>query len=218
MSEAHPMSKDPRFQNLVGRKFGKLTVEAYAGKNGIRHYWLCRCECGGCIKSSGNNLRGGGAFHCGCVKVRKPYKHGECSSLEYHSWSSMIERCCNEKHPQYSYYGGRGITICRRWRESFASFLSDMGKRPSPKHSIDRIDNNGNYCPENCRWATSKQQSRNRRSNILLSHNGIIATAAEWEEIMGINQNLICRRIKAGWPADKALTTPPDSRNRITSF
>jgi hypothetical protein len=121
-------------------------------------------------------------------------------------WRAMIARCHNEKNGAYYRYGGRGIQVCQRWRESFEAFLADMGPRPSPKHQIDRINNDGNYEPGNCRWATVIVNSRNRSDNNRLTFNGETKTLAEWSEITGIPYGTLWKRLKDGWTAERALT------------
>lgn len=133
---------------------------------------------------------------------------------EYRNWHNMKNRCLNQNIPEYKWYGARGIRVCDRWLNSFENFLADMGTRPSPKHSIDRIDNNGNYCPENCRWATQKQQSRNTRNNRKITINGICKTVAEWAEIVGMKQNSLLYRIRRGTPPEDAIN--PDLKPKHT--
>ena len=125
----------------------------------------------------------------------------------FSSWSSMLFRCNNPSATGYRYYGGRGISVCPEW-SSFDAFYADMGERPSTKYSIDRIDTNGNYCPENCRWATHKEQARNRRTNTLITINGETLCIADWAIRYNIGDATIRARIRAGWPADKAVTYP----------
>lgn len=128
---------------------------------------------------------------------------------KYSIWSGMIARCHNESHNKFHYYGGRGIKVCQRWRDSIDLFFADMGEMPSPKHTVDRIDNNGDYCPENCRWATRTDQARNRRSNRLITVNGVTKSLAEWSEETGIGRTTISLRIDAGVPPDIAVSLPP---------
>lgn len=131
----------------------------------------------------------------------------------YNVWSMMRQRCNDPNYDSYHHYGGRGIRVCDRWA-SFRKFIQDMGERPSPDHSLDRIDHNGHYEPGNCRWATSKQQARNRRCNRTLTHNGVTKCLAWWEEQTGIKWTTIRNRLDSGWPAEKALTHPVRSYNR----
>jgi hypothetical protein len=129
-------------------------------------------------------------------------------TTEYQSWMAMRQRCLDPNFRFYFRYGGRGIKICARW-DSFQAFLDDMGPKPSPEHELDRFpDNNGDYCPENCRWATKKEQARNRRTNHLLTFQGITLTIAEWGEKTGIGRKNIAARLRKGWSIEKALTTP----------
>lgn len=131
----------------------------------------------------------------------------------YCTWTHMISRCEDRGTESYPRYGGRGIGVCKRWRESFAAFAADMGMRPSPKHSIDRINPNGNYEPGNCRWATPKEQARNKRRNLLLSAFGVTRCAAEWSELMGINSDTLRARLFIlGWSVEKTLLTPAARR------
>lgn len=142
------------------------------------------------------------------------FKHGHArtdaksQSPEYETWSGMIKRCENPRFKSFHLYGGRGIKVCRRWRMSFENFLADMGIRPSQKHSLDRIDVNGNYCPENCRWATATEQLRNMRGNVVLRLDGTNRSLAAWCELYGANYHLTWSRLNAGWELREALTRP----------
>jgi hypothetical protein len=129
-------------------------------------------------------------------------------SLEYQTWVGMIARCTNEKHGSYSRYGGRGIIVCDRWMNSFVSFLEDMGSRPTSDHTIDRVDRNGNYEPDNCRWATRKEQMRNMANNVLVTANGKTATVVEWAEELGVSANALYLRLKNGWDHHRVINEP----------
>lgn len=201
--------------DLTGKTFGKLTVVGgFRRKNG-RSYWTCRCECGVIKDVEGCTLRGGQTKSCGCYSreatAAKLRKYGKRASTirEYRIWQSMKARCQYQTRRSWAAYGGRGITVCERWNESFPAFLEDMGPAPSVKHSIDRIDNDKGYCPENCRWATNREQSLNRRNNRRLTLNGVTLTSKEWSEKIGIDRGTIEARIDCyGWSVEKALTTP----------
>ena len=155
---------------LAGVRFGRLVVQDIAYINPRKSvYWNCLCDCGAVHQASSNALRMGSVKSCGCLKRDLggtwTIKHGGCGTDEYRIYMLMLERCRNQNSPAYSNYGGRGITVCDRWQgdQGFANFLSDMDKRPSKKHSVDRIDNDKGYSPENCRWATNSVQARNKR-------------------------------------------------------
>jgi hypothetical protein len=144
-------------------------------------------------------------------------KHGHASSGAYRSWLAMKSRCSNPRVTQYEDYGGRGITVCDRWNESFDAFLEDMGDKPTPRHQIDRIDVEGNYEPSNCRWVTSQTNNNNKRSNRLLTFDGRTQSVAEWGRELGIRGATIGIRINdLGWSVERALTTPAVKRERNT--
>jgi len=142
--------------------------------------------------------------------ARGAYKHGESHpkpTPEWLCWSSMISRCYVVKNHDYPWYGARGITVCDEWRE-YVNFLRDMGRRPSSKHSLDRIDNNGNYCKENCRWVTREQQMRNRRNTLQATFCGQTKPLITWCEQLGLRYKSVFARLKNGWTIEHALTTP----------
>jgi hypothetical protein len=139
---------------------------------------------------------------------RRLRKHGLSYTPEYRAWQQMRLRCTDPEHEAWPDYGGRGITVCPEWLDSPQQFLADMGKKPSPKHEIDRADNDGPYCPENCRWVLRKVNCRNRRSNVVLELDGQSLTLVEWSERTGLAADAIQKRIRAGWPVALALRTP----------
>lgn len=183
-------------QNIIGQKFNRLTVIAR-----IPNHWLCKCECGNEIKTSITHLRNGKVKSCGCLNKERILKHGHTKnkkvSPEWQSWRTMRSRCYRTKDCSYKNYGGRGITVCDRWKNSFENFLEDMGKCPE-NCTLDRIDSNKNYEPENCRWATGIQQGNNRRNNTRIIHNGISKTITEWAREMGVSWTTIDRWRKKG--------------------
>lgn len=205
-----------------GMRFGNLTViqsaPPYRDGNDVGYpRWECICTCGSNKIVRQACLRSGHTRSCGClVGIAASLgnrKHGDVASgiiqPEYRSWQMMIERCTNPKCKHYGSYGGRGISICSRWRNSYANFLQDMGRRPSQRHSLDRYpDNNGNYEPDNCRWATHKEQARNRRSNVILKYHGREMCVSAWADDLGVSDKLIRDRIRAKWSIERALESP----------
>lgn len=158
--------------NLTGLRFGRLTVIGRSPRKGSS-WWVCRCDCGNESVTTSTNLRTGKSRSCGCLRrevtTARSTKHGLMAAgmkgPTYHSWSNMIRRCTNPDHPRYADWGGRGITVCARWRD-YPNFLADMGEKP-PGTTLGRIDNDGGYEPDNCRWETHQQQARNQRSTRL---------------------------------------------------
>jgi hypothetical protein len=152
---------------LDGLTFGRLSVRSRVPDGSKDWMWYCDCTCGGAVVATSSNLRSGRTRSCGCLQVEsraKPRTHGKSSMREFQAWYNMKKRCINPSHPSYLSYGGRGISVCPEWLGSFEAFYEHIGPRPSPDHSVDRINNNGNYEPGNVRWATRTQQQRNRRN------------------------------------------------------
>lgn len=197
---------------LVGQTYGRWTVLSEAQQRGRHRYWICRCECGTESEVAHGQLRSGRSKSCGCWKkeerknrvVHGHHRRGK-RSTEYRIWDSMRQRCGNPNNMNFHHYGGRGIKVCKRW-EKFENFLEDMGKRPAGK-TLDRIDNNGNYTPKNCRWVTQKRQLRNTRRTKFLEFNGKTQSMKDWADELGINYKTLSERIRKGWSTERALTT-----------
>lgn len=190
----------------------------FAGIVSRRTAWRCNCLCGNTTTVNSGNLVSGKTQSCGCLMRERAAlaasktnrTHGLSKSIEYRIWNSMLGRCFNPNDRKYHRYGARGITVCERWRHSFPAFLADMGPRPSAEYSLDRIENDKDYEPGNCRWATSKTQNRNRGSyNNRIIAGGVERTASEWAEIAGVTSACISYRLKTGWTAEQAVGLSP---------
>ena len=213
-------------KDLSGQKFGRWTVLKFDSVIGGHSRWICRCDCGVSRDVKAAALRSKESQSCGCLAKEiaslLSLTHGEArhgkETVEFNTWSSMIGRCSNSNHKQFYQYGGRGISVCKRWADSYQNFLSDMGRRPSSKHSIDRFpNNNGNYEPGNCRWATSREQNANTRSNRFLTALGKTQIMIEWERETGIGEATIRARLKRGWSSDMAVSIPANSFQPLTT-
>lgn len=195
--------------DLTGKRFHKLIVIARA-KNRvspggqIKTYWDCVCDCGIKTVVYAYSLKSGKQKSCGCKKV----KHKKSRTRIHKIWINMRYRCLSKDSKFYMNYGGRGITICDRWLK-FENFYSDMGEPPSKEHSIDRVNNNGNYEPNNCRWATSEEQTRNTRQNRLIKYNDEAGTVSYWVEKTGLTHATILGRLNRGWSPERIFLTKP---------
>jgi hypothetical protein len=193
-------------EDLTGQKFGRLTVVGFAGVVKKRRSWECVCDCGGIIVTAASRLKNGYCKSCGCLKSEADSirfaKHRKRFSREYNTWTHMKQRCFNPKNAAYKDYGERGITVCKRWIDSFEDFLSDVGEAPGKEYMIDRIDNNGNYEPGNVRWALSSTQNSNKRNNIIITYKGESKTLAQWCLQFGIDRNTVKYRLKSNWPTE----------------
>lgn len=195
---------------MLGLRFGKLVVTDRAPNKGKRAMWVCRCDCGKRVTRLGKYLRSGEVKSCGCLH-RQPMSgprttHGHSIgkiSRTYSTWASMVQRCTNPKSTTWSKYGGKGITVCKRWL-SFDNFLSDMGERPAGM-SIDRINPRGSYTRSNCRWADSKQQGANQTKTRFITFQGRTLHLTAWAGELGINPSTLHGRLKR-WPAEIAMT------------
>ena len=195
------------FIDIIGCKYGRLTVLRRIQNNLKRTSWLCLCECGRETVAQGYYLRTGHTKSCGCLRSIVTTKmktiHGYRHTAIYRVWASMLRRCDNPKQQNYRLYGQRGISVCTRWK-NFINFLQDMGERPNGM-TIDRIDNDGNYEPRNCRWATHKQQSNNSRHNRIVILNGCKQTLQQWIEELKIPRSTVYSRINRGMSYEKAI-------------
>ena len=203
-----------KLQDLSNKKFHRLTVVERDGvTNPVR--WICRCVCGEVRSVDAAKLTRGSTKSCGCLgreqAAERLKKHGLSTSSEYRIYKAMINRCYNEKVESYPRYGGRGIKVCQEWIGSFETFYRDMGARPSPDYSIERRDNNGNYCPGNCHWATRKEQANNKRNNVLHDDGtGILRSITEIAELAGVPRATVASRVYAnkGVPIMSASREP----------
>ena len=204
-----------KFIDLSGLRFGRLVaLEHVKHEHRQYHEWKCVCDCGKTTTVMSSNLKGGLTKSCGCLRTELSTKrsttHGQRHSVEFISWASMKQRCYNPNGKSYKHYGGRGITVCKTWKDDFATFLKDMGFRPSRRHSIERKDNNLGYSPSNCVWALPEQQANNRRSSKYITYNGKSMTIRQAIILSGTNlkNSTIRERIRKGWSIYDALTGP----------
>jgi len=211
-----PATYPPR----VGRKIGMLTVLERVAVSEIRdgnNTYLCSCDCGGRVVAKWKSLQSGSRTSCGCRQAAREAKHqqhrAEGLSLRRHplcvTYRGMIKRCYEVQHTNYKYYGGRGITVCDAWRDAFSAFVRDMGPKPTPKHTLDRIDPNGNYEPENCRWATQEEQHSNKRAPVVPIYRAVIRgkenTVTAWARKFGVDDEKIKHHIREGVAPDVAV-------------
>lgn len=214
------MSHPNALKDEAGKKYGRLLVLSQADTVNKHVRWNCRCDCGTLVTVRGESLRDGTSKSCGCLQrdmvrargvaggTHGEKRAGKCSP-EYKTWTGIIGRCENRNARKWKDYGGRGIKVCSRWRNSFAAFLADMGRKSFPGASIDRINNDGDYEPGNCRWADRTTQCNNRRSSRRLTLDGKTMTVAQWGEALpSIGRLNIAARLHRGWSPERALTEP----------
>jgi hypothetical protein len=209
---ALPMPKCKNFKDLTKEPpFDRLTVIAYTGVT-VRKtsLWLCRCICGVEKVIAGTHLISGHTRSCGCLNkeltVARNTTHGLSGIPAYKVWDSMLQRCRNPRDRSFANYGGRGIGVCERW-EKFENFLGDMGE-PPPGMTLDRRENDGDYTPENCKWATRSEQMRNTRQSRILTFKDKSLCVVDWAEILGIDRKVLYKRLDYGWSVEKTLSTP----------
>lgn len=211
--------------DLTGMEFGRLTVLREVEKTGKHRLWECRCSCGEIKVISGRSIVSGHCQSCGCLQRDKAAAqavtmgagnctHGRTHTREYETWHHMRQRCFDPNNPSFEHYGEKGVAVCERW-SIFENFFADMGLKPSPAHQIDRIDPTGNYEPGNCRWVTPKEQQRNRRQHVMLTHEGRTMCLSAWAEEKGLTtQHLWARLFKCGWTLKEALDIPLRPRRK----
>ena len=203
-----------KLNDLTGKKYGRLTVIERAGSTAQKKaLWRCRCDCGNDVIVVGSHLLNDNTHSCGCYKrdktIERMISHGKSNTRLHHIWKNMRQRCGNPHKPDYKYYGGKGVTIDDIWNdyEVFAKWAIENGY--SDDLTIDRIDVNGNYCPDNCRWVSMTEQARNMSRNRMITYNGESHCLSEWGEILGISVKVLSHRINAyGWSVERAFTTP----------
>jgi len=199
-----------KYIDMTSERYGRWTVIRNTGNRLNKHIlWEVRCDCGTVAERLGYTLRQGASTSCGCysgeVNSERLTKHGGKGTKAYQAWKNMRQRCANPNGPQWNDYGGRGITVCERWND-FANFLADMGNPPDGR-SLDRIDNDKGYGPDNCRWATSKEQNRNKRSNHMVTYKGIKKPLSEWCEVLGVSYSAAVQRLLyLGYSEEEALS------------
>ncbi len=198
--------------DLTGQRFGRLVVRGKSEKRlyGRQLAWECQCDCGVVKPLISSVLKSGGTKSCGCLgRECKPpvlWKHGLSSYSGMKVWQGMIRRCTNPEAKDFAQYGGRGIKVCARWLD-VRNFAEDMGEKPDG-HSLDRINTYGDYCPENCRWATPAQQGANKRNNRMIEHAGQVLHMSEWCRRLGVKPSTVLNRINSGMDPSLALTMP----------
>lgn len=211
-------------KDLTGIKFGSLTVVGYIGKRNGKSVWRCKCDCGNETESMTSNLTRGLSTSCGCKRKKTcsdrmkaiNYKHGGSRTRLFRIWSGMKSRCFDKNDPAYPRYGGRGVKVCDEWKENFPAFQQwALSSGYSEVLSIDRINVNGGYCPENCRWATREEQANNKRTNRFITYGGKTMTISQWERSLGYRRGLILVRLKNGWSVERAIREDPNSHKGV---
>lgn len=211
-------------EDLTGQRFGRIVVESRDFSNKKAAFWICKCDCGNSATVQSTHLRNGSTKSCGCLHAENAIKsnwstHGCSRTRLYEEWSRMKGRCRNKQNPRYPNYGGRGICVCPEWESSFEAFRDwALANGYRDDLTIERKDVNGNYCPENCCWATQKEQQNNRRNNHYITHQGKTQTIKQWAEETGFSDMAIYSRInKLGWSPERALTEPINNPKRAKS-
>lgn len=222
MADLTNARRNPRFKDLHGRKFDRLLVLEAIESTAKGWLWRCRCDCGKKCPALAKYLLNGNKKSCGCYKLDtlrdRSATHGRGRrgdrAPEYGIWATMLSRCYNRATRAWPHYGGRGITVCERWRKDFAAFLADVGPRPGSGYSLERINNGGNYEPGNVVWATRKAQANNKRSNVRIEFQGSVMTLQRWSERLNVPYYTLWSRLRRGWGVERALAEPIHTRFR----
>jgi hypothetical protein len=202
-------------KDMIGKRFGLLTVLEKAEQRNSRglNCYICQCDCGNKVTVCGRDMTRGHTQSCGCLRKNIAHnrlvKHNGCGSRLYSIWKSMNSRCNNENTNYYKHYGGKGVKICDSWKD-YAVFKEwALANGYNDNLTLDRIDFNGDYCPENCRWLTMKEQSNNRSSNHRITYKGMTKTISEWAEYFGLSYGAMSSRVYSGWSMERIEYTPP---------
>lgn len=223
------MRHSSNFKDITGQKFGRLTAIKYVGRNKNKYaLWECQCDCGNVVVVIGRNLRTGITKSCGCYNLDMIVErnkvihktHGATKTRLFRIWSGIKTRCYNTNSEEYKTYGGRGIKMCEEWLSSFQTFKEwALSNGYDDTLSIDRIDYNGNYSPENCRWLTAKGQQRNKRSNKVISYNGESHCLSEWGDILGISDDVLLKRLNSkNYTLERAFSEPLNSHDHFNDI
>ena len=210
------ISKLPRrCKDEAGNVYGRLTVLQFHGIKSGQAYWTCQCECGHIAVVAGRSMRNGDTRSCGCLRRERLTTHGQTDSPLYVVWKNMKSRCLKDFDKDYPRYGARGIAVIAEWMdfEAFQHWAVSAGYNGTLQ--LERVDNDGNYCPSNCRWATAGEQANNRRSNVVITHDGISLTAAQWSRRLGGERHLVSHRLKRGWTIGRAVTQPREIHDEL---
>lgn len=218
------MPKAIPIDQIIGVKFGRLTPSREVAKRKSFRHFECLCDCGKTIEVSLNSFRSGNSTSCGCYNKQRIVEqfttHGEGSkknglTAEYRTWTEIKKRCNSNTRADRQYYSKKGISVCPEWENSYEAFLADMGRKPSPKHTLDRIDNSKGYFRENCRWATMAMQTINKTNNRVLSYRGVSKTMREWATDLQVNYFTLRTRLHDGWSIERAFETPMNGVKKI---
>ena len=207
--------------DLKGKRFGRLTVINYnqLRANNGEYMWHCKCDCGNECDVRGSNLRNGNTLSCGCFQTDRVSqtnsKHKQSNNRIYYEWNNMKNRCYNPNYAEYKNYGGRGISVCEEWLKSFANFYDwAINNGYSDNLTIDRINVNGNYCPDNCRWVTIEAQCNNKRNNRFITYKGKTQTVSQWSKEIGMSEKLLLWRLNHWENLDTVFNKPVNSNLR----